>query len=159
MRDTFECQPYLAHLAVEHRRLRDAEQMAASAIDAWRRDASHRERQAVAIAAVRSLIEVFQHHFVEEESGGCLEQAISLNPHVGRDADKLVAEQASLREAAAGVLAAFEDARPGATTRVATAFDELRRALDAHCAAEGRLIENAFGAGVEDAPSSAPRPR
>lgn len=156
MRDFDECRAYLWHLTAEHQQLGDAERTAASAVDAWRRQAGHPETRAAARAAVASFVEVLEEHFTEEEAGGCLEEAISVCPHVSREADELLREHAELDRQARALLAAFAEPSSGAVARVEQLFHRLTGTLHRHEEAEDRVLETAFGGHVDDAQGAPP---
>lgn len=129
---------YVTHLRSEHRRL----DRRARRIQERLRDAAADAASALAdvIREIRLLRDDLQHHFSEEEAGGCLDEAAACAPKLGpaerelerqhpnllADVDQLIAEADTidvLRESFARFLSKLND----------------------HEAAENRLFAEAFG--------------
>lgn len=150
MRDLQDCLPYVKHLRMEHRRLNEVLRQTSSIFVST---ASPR-RNDIRGQLVNSLTDLradLAHHFAEEESGGCMEEAVSRCPGLSLDAKKVVAEHGRLLEKLDSVLqhAArlhFDAARVDALEQEFQSFAEL---LKHHEAAENRILQMGFGANGE----------
>jgi hypothetical protein len=158
MRAYEECRCYVDHLIAEHRRLHRMLRVARNAIMP---PASVTENVPGA-DLVKSLSEVrreLQNHFVEEEGGGCLDEAVSYCPSLSDEVRRIEAEHPRLLESIDRLIAQARDADRSVQGRLAITheFDELCAQLDAHEGAENALLRKAFGAnvnGADDRPNS-----
>jgi hypothetical protein len=91
-----------------------------------------------------------EHHFAEEESGGCMEEAVARCPALSAEADRIEAEHPELLHDVDRLIAQAVDGSHTTEKRVALeeAFDELCRNIDAHEKAENVLLRQGFGANV-----------
>jgi len=95
MRDYNECQAYINHLLAEHRRLHTLLRLASAAIN--QSGDPHRDASPVDMAKIlRHAREELQHHFAEEEGGGCLNEAVSRCPSLSPEAKRIEAEHPGL---------------------------------------------------------------
>jgi hypothetical protein len=103
------------------------------------------------ILSLQALRAELAHHFEEEESGGCMEEAVSHEPHLGPEATRLVREHPEL-------LAQMDRLIKGlrALVRLTASADEVEQdfrnfteKLLAHEAAENRVLKEGFGIDVE----------
>src|SRR6476620_10387949 len=97
MRDYNECQCYVEHLIAEHRRLHRMLRLAQAAIVA----SGCPDRDATCTDIVRVLRQVreeLQHHFAQEESGGCLDEAVSRCPGLSAEVKRIELEHPQLLE-------------------------------------------------------------
>lgn len=153
MRTYDECKAYVDHLMVEHRRLHrlllDARKTIA---DAHSGESNWGPK---AVKVLRDLRGTLQHHFAEEEQGGCLEEAVSFQPHLSPDVKRIEAEHPQLLLEIDRLIAQVEDNEKSQAQHVAltTAFDELCRELHTHEAAENEILRRGFGANLEGAES------
>ena len=141
-----ECKPYVEHLLAEHRRLHTMLRLARAAI----RQSSGPDRDATTGDIVRILRQVQQeiaHHFVEEEAGGCIEEAVSRCPHISQQANRVQAEHPELLRKLDALIADVLDSKHTVADRIAVQreFDELCQLLHAHEAAENDLLRQGFG--------------
>jgi hypothetical protein len=142
---------YVTQLRTEHKRLGESihgiEQQ-------WRLQHSGSDQADVLAQMLESLQSMraeLAHHFEEEESGGCLEEAVSHEPHLGPEATRLVREHPEL-------LAQMDRLIEGlrALARLTASADEVEQdfrnfteKLLAHEAAENRVLKEGFGIDVE----------
>jgi hypothetical protein len=149
MRAYDECRCYVDHLVAEHRRLHRMLRVARNAI----MPPTSSTENAPAADIVKLLSEVrveLQHHFTEEEDGGCLEEAVSRCPSLSDEAHHIEAEHPRLLEEIDRLIALARDADQSVQGRIAIAheFDELCAQLDAHEGAENALLRKGFGVNV-----------
>ena len=157
MRNYDECRCYVEHLIAEHRRLHRMLRLARAAIVASRGP----DRDATAADVVRILHQVreeLDHHFAQEEGGGCLDEVVSHCPSLSSEARRIEAEHPRLLENVDRLIAEALDCDQSVEKRVALEreFDELCRQLDAHEAAENVMLRKGFGANVNGGESAQP---
>src|SRR6188474_315829 len=141
MRDYNECRCYVEHLIAEHRRLHRMLRLARAAIVA----SGGPDRDAPGADIVRVLRQVreeLEHHFAQEESGGCLDEAVSRCPPLSADARRIEAEHPQLLSSVDRLIAHALDCDQAVEKRVALerGFEDLCRQLDAHEADENVLL-------------------
>jgi hypothetical protein len=149
MRDYNECRSYVEHLIAEHRRLHRMLRLArASIVESGGPD---RDATSADVARVlRQVREELEHHFAQEEAGGCLDEAVSRCPPLSADAHRIEVEHPQLLNSVDRLIAQALDSDQSVEKRVALerGFDDLCRQLDAHEAAENVLLRKGFGANV-----------
>jgi hemerythrin-like domain-containing protein len=147
----FEDFAYVTHLRTEHRRLRAClhriEQQ-------WLLDIERPRRTddiPRVIDSLEALCAELAHHFAEEESGGCLEEAVSHRPNLSGEANRLRCEHTELVGRLQGLIARLRLLpRPGESIdRVGEDFRRFADDLRAHQAGENRVLEQSFGIKVE----------
>lgn len=126
---------YLTHLRAEHRELDE------------RLRRIEREWTSEPTKAIRQLIRDLQalrrdlaHHFEEEDSGGCLEEAVSRQPSLGHEVDRLGREHPELLAKLDQLIDTLT--KPDEAKEECLRFAEL---LHDHEAAEDRILEESFG--------------
>jgi hypothetical protein len=151
MRAYEECRCFVDHLIAEHKRLHRMLRAARSAI--MPQDYCENVPCADIIKLLGNVRKELEHHFAEEEQGGCLEEAVSRCPSVSDEARHIEAEHPRLLESIDRLIAQAEDSDRSVEGRIAVAreFDELCAQLDAHEGAENALLRKAFGANVNGA--------
>jgi hypothetical protein len=157
MRDYEECRPYVDHLIAEHRRLHAILHQARSSIV----HSGSLDGRAALDAIVRILHYVrgeLEHHFADEEAGGCLDEAVSRCPQLSAEVKRIDAEHPELLLAIDPLIAQALDSNRsiGHLVTMQTGFDDLCRQLCAHEAAENRILRQAFGTNLEEAEQPAP---
>jgi hypothetical protein len=157
MRSYDECRCYVEHLIAEHRRLHRMLRLARATIVA----SGGPDRDATGADIVRVLRQVrdeLEHHFAQEESGGCLDEAVSRCPSLSADAHRIEVEHPQLLDNVDRLIAQALDCDQSVEKRVALerGFDDLCRQLDAHEAAENVLLRKGFGANVNGEENSQP---
>ena len=149
MRDYNESQCYVQHLVAEHRRLHRMLRSARAAMVARRRARPRRDvrRHCSRLRQVRSELE---HHFAQEESGGCLDEAASRVPGLSGEAKLIELEHPRLLENVDRLIAQAMDCDQSLVNRLSLerGFDELCRQLDAHEGAENAVLRKGFGVNV-----------
>jgi hemerythrin len=141
-----ECRCYVEHLLAEHRRLHGLLRSVRTTI-VESRGPDGDVSSADIVRALRQLREELKHHFIEEEAGGCLDEAVSRCPRLSAEDRRIEAEHPRLLEGVDRLIAQALDSDESVEKRVALgmAFDELRRHLESHEAAENTLLRQAFG--------------
>ena len=86
-------------------------------------------------------------HFEEEESGGCVEEAVAAQPSLGREATRLEQEHPELLEQLDALIEKLETQNePGKPTEgLRHFFHGFARKLNAHEVIEERILEKGFG--------------
>ena len=138
-----ESDPFVRHLLSEHHRLHEMLQQARQVI-AGAKEASE------ILPTLQEVREELRRHFIQEEQGGCLEEAASHCPALTPDVQRLEDEHPRLLADLDRLVAQVEDAEPGIQDRLAlqNRFMDLCRELHAHEAAENRLLARGFGTNV-----------
>lgn len=138
---------YAIHLQHEHRRLGE---LLTRIKRRWDELHGHRAKAKALsqlVADLEALREELLHHFEEEESGGCMEEAVVRQPSLGHEADRierehpqLLSQLDALIERLRGVSHVDESIR-----RQEVEFDRFAKSLRTHEAAENRILEKSFG--------------
>lgn len=149
MRDYNECRCYVDHLIAEHKRLHRLLRGARSAImpvDNSNGNATSSEM----VKVLRGVREELQHHFTQEEAGGCLDEAVSRCPSLSAEAHRIEAEHPQLLKSIDRLIAQAQDSSQSVEGRIAVAreFEELCAQLDAHEGAENAMLRKGFGANM-----------
>jgi hypothetical protein len=102
------------------------------------------------VQVLQHVREELQHHFAQEESGGCLDEAVSRCPGLSVEAKRIELEHPQLLQNVDRLIAQALDSDQSLENRLALerGFDDLRRQLDAHEGAENALLRKGFGANV-----------
>jgi hypothetical protein len=149
MRDCEECQPYVNHLIVEHRRLHGMLHSARTSIMQSRgpdRDASVDD----IVHALRRIRSELAQHFAEEDAGGCLDEAVCHCPRLAAEAKRIEAEHPELLSEIDRLIAEALDSEQSVANRISMErdFEQLYRQLCVHEAAENAILRQAFGTNV-----------
>ena len=90
-------------------------------------------------------------HFAEEESGGCLEEAICRMPRLAAEAERIRSEHALLLRRLDEIVTRLRRSSPARAglARCAADFTDFARQLSRHEAAETRLLEAGFNVNLE----------
>ena len=146
MRSYEECRPYVEHWIFEHRRLHRLLRAARSSIvHSGGPDGDTVCRDVVRV--LRDLRHELAHHFLQEEAGGCLDEAVSRCPKLSADVKRIESQHPELLAAVDRLIAQAQDCDCHVQNQIALhhAFDELCRELDAHEVAENRVLKQGFG--------------
>jgi hypothetical protein len=157
MRDFEECQPYVDHLTAEHRRLHTMLRQARGAIvqcGGPDRDATGND----VVRVLRRVRDELACHFAQEESGGCMNEAVSRCPRLSLEVQRIEAEHSELLAELDRVLAQALDLDDSVQSRIAfeNAFDNLCRQIHAHEAAENVILSQGFGTNINGEESDKP---
>jgi hypothetical protein len=144
-----ERDPFFVESQTEHRILRDKVAELVSVLEEPLGAAALPRRQAVMTSGIAELLDLLKRHFRQEESGGCMEEALTRAPRLCAQARAIEREHAGLLARLTALLDRLRDA---------PATDDVWRQLDldlrgyfsdllAHEAAEDRLLRDAFGVG------------
>jgi len=146
MRDLQDCLPYVKHLHMEHRRLNEVLRR----ISGLFAPADSQQSSNIPTQLVGSLADLraeLSHHFAAEESGGCMEEAVSRCPGLSPDAKKVEAEHVVLLQKLDDVIQRATS-QPRQTVGVASLKQEFQLFADTlrqHEAAENRILQMGFG--------------
>jgi hypothetical protein len=149
MRTYEECKTYVDHLVAEHRRLHRLLLHVRKTIAGA--DSSEKSWAEQVTKVLRDLRATLQCHFLAEEEGGCLDEAVSFQPGLSPDVKRIEAEHPHLLAEVDRLIAQVEDGGKSPAEHVAltAAFDELCRELHTHEAAENEILRRGFGANLE----------
>jgi hypothetical protein len=102
------------------------------------------------VKVLRGVREELEHHFAQEEAGGCLDEAVCRCPSLSAEARRIEAEHPRLLESIDRLIAQAEDSDRSVEGRIAVAreFEELCAQLDAHEGAENAMLRKGFGANM-----------
>lgn len=147
MLDINDCQPYVRHMLAEHRRLHKLLQAAGNVV---RKPSVNWSTQLCPLLI--ELRQELEHHFLQEEQGGCLEQAASYCPSLSADVRRIEAEHPRLLAKLKALIEQTASGRSSERDRQALehAFASLSRDLYAHEAAEIESLRRGFGINVND---------
>jgi iron-sulfur cluster repair protein YtfE (RIC family) len=149
MRDYEDCKPYIDHLLAEHRRLhRLIHQTRRSIVESGGPDGDATFANVAQI--LMRLRNELEHHFAQEESGGCLDEAVSRCPRLSAEANRLEKEHPQHLAELDRLISQAADCQCHAENRVTLQrdFENLCRRLHAHERAENELLVQAFGTSV-----------
>jgi hypothetical protein len=141
---TDEYRAYAVHLAAEHRRiadfLRDIERY-------LQRTNSARERPRLREDLNKLRTELVG-HFDEEESGGCLEEAVVHQPALAADAARILHEHPQFVANIDRMIERLETPGHGLPEDIKRDFRDFSKRLRAHEAAENHMLQTSFGVDV-----------
>ena len=146
MREDQDCRCYIDHLFAEHRRLHALlKQMRAAIAQSVGPD----ETPSFA-AAQRTLALLHQelaHHFAQEESGGCMDEAVSRCPRLAGEEHRIEGEHSQILAELDQLIAQTKSLPPTHANQLAVqrAFDRLCQRLHDHERAENGLLAQGFG--------------
>ena len=146
-RDVENALPYVLHIRAEHRRLREALRRILTLFP------QREEPSPEAALSPEQLVDKLSalrrdlaHHFAEEESGGCLDEATARCPSLLPETRAIEAEHETLMDELDGIIERARGCRPpGCTAEMARRFRTFARSLYSHEAAENRVLGQAFG--------------
>ena len=144
-----ECNSYVGHLLAEHRRLHVMLRLARAAVlqsGGPDRDATTEDM----LRTLRHVREELAHHFAEEESGGCLEEAACRCPALSAQVRTIEAEHQSLLAELDALIQRCGSCDQNAQQRMAFEddFAKLCERLHQHEAAENDVLRRGFGTNV-----------
>jgi len=149
MNDPEECFAYAEHLNHEHRRLNQL--LAAIGHDVVQLGGQEKGQSQIARLRKRiaDLRQQLQAHFAEEESGGCLEEAVTRCPSLAVDTKAILEEHPQLDQML-GQLAAQTGDPAAKAAELQRNWQAFSKKFHAHEAAETRLLQMAFGGDAAD---------
>lgn len=136
---------YITYLRDEHKRLEanllEAEQHLQGVTHSGRK----KQTQAELLLKLQELREELARHFEEEDSGGCLDEAVSHQPSLSHDLTRLEHEHPQLLATLDLIMAQLRRVSGTAKAHDLEAeFSNFAQCLRAHEAAESRMLETAF---------------
>jgi hypothetical protein len=146
MRDDEECRCYVNHLVAEHRRLDAQLRKMRGAIT---QSVGPDEEPSFAEVArnVQRLRDQLDHHFTEEEGGGCLDEAVSRCPRLSAEVKRIKEEHADLLASADHLTQRAKTLLPNLLNQFALEleFEKLYQRLRVHEAAENQVLAHGLG--------------
>jgi hypothetical protein len=151
MRSYDEFSSRVQHLLADHRRLHVMLQIARAALlhgGGPRHDATFSD----VVRILQKIRDELAHHFAEEETSGCLEEARSRCPRLSAQAERVRAEHPDILRNIERLIAQALDGEQTVEDRIAIekTFDELCEQLYAHEAAENDLLRQGFASEIGD---------
>lgn len=145
--DVEEFRAYIVHMISEHRRLHEAVQ---TIEQRWRlvdMEAASEDTVTELVAGLEQLRNELRHHFAEEESGGCIEEAVTRCPSLSQDAARIEHEHVSLLDQLGQIVEQLRQVCVDASLANAShcAFEDFVKRLHAHETAENEILEQGFG--------------
>ena len=142
---------YMTHMRAEHKRLRECVLRIEEQWPFQHEPPRQPDVSPLVIESLGALRADLAHHFEEEESGGCLEEAVSRQPNLSRDANRLEHEHPELLEQIDRMIEGLQAlSRPAASTaKIKQDFRAFTEKLLAHEAAENRILKESFGIEVD----------
>jgi hypothetical protein len=146
MRDDPDCRCYVNHLIAEHRRLHSLlrhlrlEMVQSVGLD-------EQPSFAGVQRVLTQLRQELQHHFAQEDAGGCLDEAVSRCPRLAGEAKRIEAEHPQILAELDRLIVQSQTLPPTNPNHVALQreFDRLCELLRKHELAENTLLAQAFG--------------
>ncbi|MEQ8787806.1 MAG: hypothetical protein RIC55_15990 [Pirellulaceae bacterium] len=142
---------YVTHLRAQHHRLhnmilqieRELPFVAEESLP-WE---PHAHRFVESLTALRDELAA---HFLEEQQGGCLEEAVCRCPSLGQEANRLLQEHRVLLAELDEIIANVSRTTTARRIReLGFGFERFAKSLHEHEDAENRLLECGFGAAVD----------
>ena len=149
--DFDEFLPYVMHLRAEHKKLSEC----VHRIEQHWSLQHQRLAPADALVAILESLEALRaelaRHFEEEESGGCLEEAVSHQPNLSHVVTQLERQHPELLEQMDGMIERLRalSRLAASTADIKEDFRVFAEKLHAHEAAENRVLEETSGIEVE----------
>lgn len=149
MNDPEECFAYAKHLQHEHHRLNQL--LAEIGHDMVQPGGPEQGQAPIARLGKRiaDLRQQLQAHFSEEESGGCLEEAVTRCPSLAANTKTILEEHPHLDHMIGQLVAQTSDPASNAA-EVQRNWQAFSKKFHAHEAAETRLLQMAFGGDAAD---------
>jgi hypothetical protein len=141
MRDFNDCKAIVEHMSTEHAQLQRAVLTIESELFA------HEKRDPGMIrGALVQLRNTLVHHFEEEESGGCLEEAACQCPSLAHDVTIIQREHSGMLKLLDQLIARAARGCDGCNNvDFVESFARFAKTMRTHEAAETRILEQAFG--------------
>jgi hemerythrin-like domain-containing protein len=140
------------HLRAEHRRMHRLMRQTLAALPHWE-DANGGNWQPAMLRGLKAIREELAAHFRAEETGGCLEEAVSRCPSLAPQAAQVLQEHKSLLEDLERLIQRVEALQQPTAPAAHALSDDLHavlRRLNQHEQLENRVMQQAFGLSVDD---------
>jgi hemerythrin len=148
MPDDFEeRQAYVTHLRAEHKRLRKCLDLIDHQWTLQNERPSTADDMSQVLDGLQALRTELAHHFQEEESGGCIEEAVSLQANLSCEANQLEREHPELLGQLDLLIRRMsKHPEPGeSTAEIKQQYRRFSEQLHDHEATENRILERSFG--------------
>jgi hemerythrin HHE cation binding domain-containing protein len=143
---------FVDHLLAEHRRLEHLIRSTLTALPAWEETGMAVWLPAM-LTGLTAIREELVHHFLEEEAGGCLEEAVARCPRLSADVAEAQAEHSKLLQDL-HVLIQWAQQMQTPTARDAYVLGQELRAIvqqmHAHEVRENHIMERGFSLSLEN---------
>jgi hypothetical protein len=149
MNEPEDCRAYVEHLQHEHGRLNQLLLEIGHEVEKLGQAGQPENAAANLAKRFTDLRQQLQTHFTEEETGGCLEEAVARCPSLSEDGTLIVAEHPVLDRMLEQLLVQIRN-RAVSGPDVQRDYQAYAKKLHAHEAAENRLLQMAFGAEATD---------
>jgi iron-sulfur cluster repair protein YtfE (RIC family) len=146
--DFEEYMAYATHLRAEHERLRELLDRVEQQWLAQPKPGQGEQHLHQLIKSLQAVRTELEKHFEEEESDGCLEEAVSHHPHLSHEATRLEQEHPQLMQELVKLIERLRSASDSqaSTNKLIRDFRHFTNKLLAHEAAENRILEEGFSA-------------
>jgi len=147
IRDVEDSRPYVLHIRAEHRRLRETLRRILDFFPGRAEPAAQSVPSQTQLADdLTALRDDLAHHFTEEESGGCLDEATARCPSLLPDVKAVEAQHPALLSALDRIIHQARSCEPVTKGEdLAHEFRQFAHTLQAHESAENRILGRAFG--------------
>ena len=139
---------YVTQLRSEHRRVKRCLAKVERQWDVIRQGARSALGFDELIGSLTELRDELSHHFAEEQAGGCVEEAVSHAPHLGRDRVQLERDDHELIKLIDGLIKNLRKS-PKSIKAVEKKYLQLVQQIGTYEAAESRLVAESFGIDVD----------
>jgi iron-sulfur cluster repair protein YtfE (RIC family) len=149
--DFQDCLAYVTHMRAKHDRLRECIQLIelkwAPQVDPLRTA----NNTSQVLDGLQKLRAELAHHFEEEESGGCVEEAVSHQVSLCDKMTELEHEHSTLLEGLDQLIDHLQACSPSddSTDKVKQEFQRFAKQLHDHESAENFILEQSFGIEVD----------
>lgn len=140
-----DCQAFVVHMRAEHKRLHEQVRSVEQVLSLIQEKTS-KDLRGKLINKLSTLRDTMQHHFAEEDAGGCLEEAACRCPELVQIVTQLEHEHSDLLQALDRIIRSAK-ADP---SRVRDVFPAFHERLEAHETAENKVLATGFQATIED---------
>ena len=154
MQSTTDYLPYVRRLQAEHGKIRRVVRRIPTECFGAKARRSARPPKSVLTESLIVLQGRLEHHFFEEEEGGCIEEAVSRRPSLAAEANKLESQHRVLLAHLSRIIDQVRRQRDpfDEAEQIEREFHDFARALLAHEGWENRILECGFNVslGLDD---------
>jgi len=144
-----DCHAYVEHLQHEHSHLNQLLLEIGHDVAALDKASDRTEPLGHVAKRLSDLRQQLQKHFAEEETGGCMEEAVARCPTLSESSKGILAEHLQLDRMLEQLVEQTPN-RAGSSADVQRDFQDFAKKLHEHEGAETRLLQMAFGADAAD---------
>lgn len=142
---------YVHGVRADHAELETIDRALRASLDAGERAQWKPEATLEILKQLESMSQHLERHFANEEAGGYMEEALALAPRFSSQAAQLLKQHAHLNQSFAQLLSAAQRVKdsPESWSCLTQQIVELLKKLEAHEAAENRIMQEAFNVDLE----------